>query len=98
MRQFFIASRQRQRDNLIEHQGQEKNINKYFKALCLNEVATPNVYFSGPQWHKFRVEGGGGEGGGLVRRCAGRPVVNTGLPFVCHARLAQKYFFTAFWR
>ena len=60
MRQFVIASRQRQRDNLIEHQGQEKNINKYFKALCLNEVATPNVYFSGPQWHQFRVEGGGG--------------------------------------
>ena len=37
------VSRQRQSDNGIEHQGQEK-IRKMLRLPCLNGVSTPNIY------------------------------------------------------
>ena len=40
----FFASRQRQHDNLIEHQGQEKY--DIFWLRCLNIIATPNIDIS----------------------------------------------------
>ena len=38
----FFASRQRQRDNVIQHQGREKNL-KILRSRCLNGVATTNM-------------------------------------------------------
>ena len=41
-RDNFLASRQRQRNNVIEPQGQEK-IRKIFGSWCLDEVVTTNI-------------------------------------------------------
>ena len=42
----MIASRQRQRDNVIEPQGPEKIRTKNFGSRCLDGVATPNTRYS----------------------------------------------------
>ena len=39
---IFLASRQRQRDNVIQPQGPEK-IRKILRSLCLQGVATTNI-------------------------------------------------------
>ena len=41
-RDIFLASRQRQRDNVIQPQGPEK-IRKILRSLCLQGVATTNI-------------------------------------------------------